>query len=67
MTTQTKTLMQGEAKLNLMAFTDNVQRFQNLINKDTLIDAKLSILTCEGEVVAIDVSELLQLQFEAAE
>ncbi|WP_286231278.1 hypothetical protein [Neobacillus mesonae] len=64
MTTSTKTLMQGEAKLNLMAFTDNPSRFLNVINKDTLIDAKLNILTCEGETISIDVFEILQMQFE---
>jgi hypothetical protein len=67
MTTETKTLLQGKAVLNLMAFTDNPERFKKMINMDTLIDAKLSVLTCQGEVVTVDVLEFIQLQFEAVE
>jgi hypothetical protein len=67
MTTKTKALLQGKAVLNLMAFTDNPERFKRVVNMDTLIDAKLSIFTSEGEVVTVDVFEFIQLQFEAVE
>lgn len=56
--------MQGTATLTLMANTQNADQFKRLLNKHTIIDAKLNVLTCEGEVVTVDVFEFLQLEWE---
>jgi hypothetical protein len=58
-----QTQMVGTATLNLMAFTQNAKRFQNLLHPETIIDAKVSFLTCEGETITVDVMEFLELNW----
>ena len=51
--------MQTTVTLNLMKIVNDPEKFMNLINTSTLIDAKLSILTTEFETVQIDVVDFL--------
>ncbi|MEH6957754.1 hypothetical protein [Neobacillus drentensis] len=67
MTNQTPVQMIGEAKLSLMAFTEKTEQFKRLLHKDTIIDAKINFLTCEGETITVDVLEFMQLKWEEIE
>jgi hypothetical protein len=60
-------VMDGIATLNLMATTNNPERFQRLLRPQTIIDAKINFLTCEGEVITVDVFQFLNIQWKAEE
>jgi hypothetical protein len=62
--TNQKVLMNGNATVNLMAYTQNSERFKALLHSQTIIDAKLSFLTLEGETITVDVLEFLQLEWK---
>lgn len=58
------TQMVGTVTLGLCAETQNEELFRSVLNADTLIDAKLSVLTHEGEIVEIPVTDILDLQWK---
>jgi hypothetical protein len=60
-------VMDGIATLNLMANTNNPERFVRLLNKHTIVDCNVSFLTCEGEVITINAFQCLDIQWKAEE
>jgi hypothetical protein len=50
-----------------MANTQNPDQFKRLLQKDTIIDAKIYFFTCEGETISVDIFEFTQLKWEALE
>lgn len=62
-----KTVIEGKAELTLMAITEYPELFKRLLNPHTLIDAKISFLTCECETITVDVLDILKLNWVSEE
>lgn len=56
------TQMVGTATLSLFAETQNEELFKSILHHDVLIDAKFSVLTHEGEIIELDVIEILNME-----
>jgi hypothetical protein len=62
-----KTVLGAKAELNLMTITEYPELLKRLLNKHTLIDAKISFLTCECETITVDVTDILKLDWVSEE
>ncbi|MEH7484280.1 hypothetical protein V7157_25055 [Neobacillus drentensis] len=60
----TNTLMVGTASISLMANSKNPDQFKRLLHPETIIDARISFLTCEGETIEISVMEFFELNWK---
>lgn len=58
-----KKVMMGTSELNLMAFINNSEKVVNQVNEESVIDAKLYVVTPTGEKVEIGVMEFLKIQW----
>lgn len=55
-------VLTGTATLNLMASTEmGVNEFKNAVHPESLVDCKLQIVTSTGQIIQLDVAEVLDL------
>lgn len=63
-----KTQMMVNIQLNAMALTEmGVNEFKAKISPDTFIAAKLQIVTCTGQIIELDVNDLLKVETVAVD